>query len=69
MADVLALIVAQLKRRGVSRAELARRAGLTAQAVTNYLNGHRQPGAAELEAMARALGLELALRRKRTKER
>jgi len=44
---------------GVNQSELARRAGLTRQALSMLEAGERQPTLATTQALARALGLTL----------
>ncbi len=46
---------------GLSQAELARRAGMPRSVVNAYLHGKRDPGAAALERLATAGGLDLEL--------
>lgn len=42
-----------------SRAQFATHAGLSPQAVSNYINGQREPGAWELLKLARALSVSM----------
>lgn len=44
-----------LDKRGISRAELARRMDVSASFVTQILNGHREPGLGVIEDVAAAL--------------
>lgn len=54
-------VQAMLVDLGWSRSELARRAGVTPAAVTNWLNGHASPKMASLEAIAQAGGRRLSV--------
>jgi transcriptional regulator with XRE-family HTH domain len=45
------------ERAGLSQAELARRSGLSVRNVQNWEQGHREPLAGRLLALARALGV------------
>ena len=47
------------QKRGMSRADLARAAGLSGGAVSRIESGERSPGAETLARLARALGVEL----------
>lgn len=47
----------EIKLRGFSLAELARLSGVSKGAISNILNGHRNPTAESLEGIAHALGL------------
>ena len=48
----------QIDRLGISQSEFARRAGISRQAISNYINGQRMnPDGDTLEAIARALKL------------
>lgn len=46
-------LLAEMKKRGWSQAELARRSGLTRAAINNYVSGHRPNGAA-IDKLAKA---------------
>lgn len=50
-----------MRREGIaSRAELARRSNLPASTVSDYLNGNREPGIDNFEAMLQGLGADFA---------
>ena len=55
------LIRAARQRRGLSQAELARRAGMPRSVVNAYERGNREPGADALRRLVRAAGSEVAL--------
>ncbi len=44
---------------GITQAELAKRAGLSHEEVSLYVNGKREPRAAKLRALSRATGISV----------
>jgi transcriptional regulator with XRE-family HTH domain len=50
-----------LDTRGLTAAELARRAGVSRASVSEYLHGHRQPRVGQLERLAEAADLQLEI--------
>jgi transcriptional regulator with XRE-family HTH domain len=55
-------LIAQIRgTSGLSKAEIARRAGLQASVLSAYEHGHRQPSVAALARIARAAGLDLVI--------
>lgn len=57
--DLIGTINAQIEKRGISVAELARRSGVTYEALRTTLEGERQLKAQELVQLCKALGLSL----------
>lgn len=60
------LIAQKLSSEKVTRAELARRVGLSAQNVTTYLNGHGSPSPQMMDRFLKALGVEHTFRVRET---
>jgi len=56
--DFVANVNALLQSKGWSRAEFARRLGVTPGYVTQILNGHHEPGLRVVEAWAEVLGVK-----------
>jgi transcriptional regulator with XRE-family HTH domain len=50
-------IIDELNKRGLSQAELSRRSGISAGAISHVINGNRQPGIDFCEGIAKAFHL------------
>ena len=55
------IVEEQLRQKGWSRSELARRMGISQPVVAKYLNGHTVPGPDFMERMLKPFGLRLRL--------
>lgn len=54
-------VVTLLELNGMSRSDLARAMGVTPQFVTQLLNGSHDPGLAQVEKVANAIGVDITL--------
>jgi transcriptional regulator with XRE-family HTH domain len=53
------LILDYLRVAGISQAELARRAGISIEEMSRYMNGHREPRLATIRKISEASGIAL----------
>lgn len=62
-AYTLSLLIKQREKLNLTRAQLDERLGLSQRMVSKWERGDRQPTAANLERWARALGMQVILRK------
>ena len=61
MSDLVHSIIENCRLQSITQRELAEKSGLTEASISRYFNGERSPNIKNVEKMASALGLRIAI--------
>lgn len=61
MSEIMQEIKACIESRGIRQKDLAEKMGCKEVSISRWVNGVRDPKSADLERLAKALGMEIAL--------